>query len=351
MRSVVEVDLTAAADWSPPSGWDKVMVVDSHAGGEPFRLVVDGVPEIPGRDMIGRRRFAQQNLDHLRKGLMWEPRGHADMYGGWLGPPVSPEADLSVLFTHNEGFSTMCGHGIIALVKVVLDTGIIAAGDEPSRSIGIDTPAGLVTATAHLDRGSVTSVRFRNVPSFVARENLTVDTKNHGAVSCDLAYGGAFYAFVDASAMGLDPVDVATLVSAGREIKGRISETAPPRHPETDDLSFVYGVIFVFPPNSQSHHSRHVCVFADGEVDRSPTGTGVSARLALLHQAGAVSVGAEISIESVVGSVFTGRIVDTTSVDGTPAVIAEIGGTAHITGRSELWFDPDDPLGGGFFIR
>jgi proline racemase len=273
------------------------------------------------------------------------------MYGGWLGPPVSPEADLSVLFTHNEGFSTMCGHGIIALVKVVLDMGVIGAEGGPSRTVGIDTPAGLVTATAQLDGGSVTSVRFRNVPSFVARRSVAADTGNHGVVSCDIAYGGAFYAFVDASTMELGPADVAELVRAGRGIKEHISETAPPRHPEDDDLSFLYGVIFVFPADGRSRHSRHVCVFADGEVDRSPTGTGVSARLALLHQVGAVSVGEEILVESIVGSVFSGRVVGTTEVDGIPAVIPEIGGTAHITGRSELWFDPDDPLGGGFFLR
>lgn len=343
--------MSAALDWSPPSDWQRLTVIDSHAGGEPFRLVVEGLPAITGDDMTARRRFAQENLDDLRKMLMWEPRGHADMYGGWLGPPVSSGADLSVLFTHNEGFSTMCGHGIIALVKVVLDIGIIPLEQGAEPALAIDTPAGLVTTTASIISGEVTSVRFRNVPSFVAETGLRVATPSLGEVACDIAYGGAFYAFVDGSALGLDPSDVAAMVHAGRELKESVSRTSPPRHPERADLSFLYGVIFVFPPQDASRHSRHVCVFADGEVDRSPTGTGVSARLALLHEAGSISVSEEISIESVVGSVFTGRIAETTKVGDLSAVIPEVGGNASITGRSELWFDPSDPLNPGFLLR
>jgi len=345
------MDLSPALDWSPPPQWSRVTVVDAHTGGEPFRVVVEGLPEIPGEDMASRRAFAEENLDDLRRKLMWEPRGHADMYGGWVCPPVSPESDLSVLFTHNAGFSTMCGHGIIALVKVLVDTGALPAGEGPTRTIGIDTPAGRVEATAVLEEGMVASVRFLNVPSFVYQRRVTAKTGSFGDVVCDIAYGGAFYAFVDAVSIGLDLRDLAALVSAGREIKAAVSAVSPPRHPERADLSFLYGVIFTGPPDRSENHRKQVCVFADGEIDRSPTGTGVSALLALLHNAGTTTLNEEIRVESLVESVFTGRVVDTTLVGSLAAVVPEIGGNAHLIGRSELWFDPSDPLAGGFFLR
>jgi trans-L-3-hydroxyproline dehydratase len=345
------MDLSPAVTWTTPPGWDRVTVVDAHTGGEPFRVVVDGLPDIPGADMASRRSYAIEHLDDLRRSLMWEPRGHADMYGGWIGPALGPANDLSVLFTHNEGFSTMCGHGIIALVKVVLDTGILPIGDAPKRTIAIDTPAGPVVATASVKEGSVTSVRFRNVPSFVERREVAVATPGFGDVVCDIAYGGAFYAFVDAAEAGVDIGDPAVLVRAGREIKAAVSERGQPEHPERSDLSFLYGVIFTGAASQSSHHSRQVCVFADGEIDRSPTGTGVSARLALLHDSGAITVGETIEVESIVSSVFAGRIVDTTRAGRIPAVIPEIEGIAHLIGRYEMWFDPGDPLRGGFFLR
>jgi proline racemase len=345
------MDMSPALDWSPPPHWSRVTVVDAHAGGEPFRVVVEGLPEIPGEDMASRRAYAEEHLDDLRRRLMWEPRGHADMYGGWIGPRVSPDGDLSVLFTHNDGFSTMCGHGIISLVKVLLDTGILPAGDRPSHTIGIDTPAGPVQATAFLEDATVVSVRFRNVPSFVHQRKVTARTDGFGEVVCDIAYGGAFYAFVDTVPLGLDQSDPAALVQVGREIKTAVSAVSPPRHPGRADLSFLYGVIFTGPPDRPENHSKQVCVFADGEIDRSPTGTGVSALLALLHDAGMIALDEEIKVESLLGSVFTGRVVETTEVGGLAAVVPEIGGTAHIIGRSELWFDPSDPLAGGFFLR
>jgi trans-L-3-hydroxyproline dehydratase len=325
--------------------------VDAHTGGEPFRVVIEGLPKIVGDDMASRRTYAMEHLDGLRRRLMWEPRGHADMYGGWIGDPVTHNSDLSVLFTHNNGFSTMCGHGIIALVKVVLETGILPIGDGPERVVVIDTPAGQVVATASIRSGSVVSVRFRNVASFVYRRQEGVETGHLGEVMCDVAYGGAFYAFVDAEAAGIDPSDTGKLVAAGREIKVALSAASPPRYPERDDLSFLYGVIFTWAARDPAVHSRQVCVFADGEVDRSPTGTGVSARLALLVASGEVAIGEEIRVESLVGSVFTGRVVEATTVGDTPAVIPEIEGTAHLVGRAEFWFDPADPLGEGFLLR
>ena len=344
------MDFRAATHWEPPDHWvQQAMVIDSHTGGEPFRVVIDGLDEIPGETVLERRRFAQDKLDHLRRFLMWEPRGHAAMYGGWVGPPTRPDSDLSVLFLHNQGFSTMCGHGIIALAKVVLDTGMVPS-TEPETVLRIDTPAGLVVATASIVGSRVTKTRFRNVPSFVADLDASVDVPGLGEVGYDLAFGGAFYAVVDAERERM-PLDAPSLVAAGRAVKEAISTSRDIDHPDDPDLGFLYGVIFSASAAEPAIHSRNVCVFADGEVDRSPTGTGVSARLAIMFERGDVSVGEPVTIESIVGSRFTGRVVETAMVGDRPAVIPEIEGSAHITGRSELWLDPEDELGRGFLVN
>ncbi len=327
-------------------------VIDSHTGGEPFRVVISGVPEPKGDTMIERRRNAESHLEHLRRILMWEPRGHADMYGGLVGSPTIEGSDLSVLFIHNEGFSTMCGHGIIALTKVVLDTGILPM-TEPETTIGIDTPAGQVIATATVSDGVVSTVRFRNVPSFVVELDATVEVPGISQVRYDLAFGGAFYAYVDVATVGLTctPADASRLIELGRLIKRAVIASREIRHPLEEDLSFLYGVIFVGPAEDTAHHSRNVCVFAEGELDRSPTGTGVSGRLAIHHARSELAVGETIVVESILGSTFTGSVVETTQLASYPAVIPEIGGQAHILGRSEFWIDPDDELGVGFLVR
>ena len=342
--------LTSAAGWEPPSHWQRLVVIESHTGGEPFRVVVEGLPDIPGDTMSERRRFARANLDHLRKAMMWEPRGHPDMYGGWPGPPTSADSDISVLFVHNEGFSTMCGHGIIALSKVVLDTGVLPS-DGPEVVLGIDTPAGRVVATSNIEGGQVTATRFRNVPSFVVETDATVHHPDLGRLGYDLAFGGAFYAIVDADEVGVSLDEPAGLIAAGRSIKAAISASREIDHPTDPDLGFLYGVIFTGQAVQTDSHSRNVCVFADGEVDRSPTGTGVSARLALLTARGEIALGESVTVESVVGSRFTGRAVEMTRVGPYEAVVPEVEGSAHITGRAELWLDPEDRLGEGFLVR
>jgi trans-L-3-hydroxyproline dehydratase len=346
------MDLSQHRSWDPPEDWNRVQVIDSHAGGEPFRVVLGGTPPIAGETMIERRRFARAHLDDLRRALMWEPRGHADMYGGFVGPPTDSTSDLSVLFLHNEGFSTMCGHGIIALTKVVLDTGVLPC-KEPETVVRIDTPAGQIEASAAVSEGVVRSVRFRNVPSFVVDLGNTVDVPGLGPVRYDLAFGGAFYAYVDAADLGLrlTPESNTRLVEAGRAIKTAVADSRQIPHPGEPELGFLYGVIFIGHPEDPSNHSRNVCVFADGEVDRSPTGTGVSGRLAIHHARGEVGLGETITVESIVGSTFSGRIGGTSELGGISAVIPEITGTAHISGRGELWIDPEDRLGEGFLLR
>ncbi len=343
--------------WNPPDDWLRIHTIDAHTAGEPFRTIVGGFPELEGETMLARRRYAREHCDPLRRALVWEPRGHADMYGGIVTEPTSLRSQLGVLFVHNEGFSTMCGHGIIALVTVALETGLVertwpGAGDvEPV--LRIDTPAGRVTATARLRGERVASVAFHNVPSFVAALDQTVAVAGLGEVRYDLAFGGAFYAYVDAGAVGLDlgPEGHRAIIEAGKAIKRAIVESREIRHPFEADLGFLYGVIFVGPARAEGVHSRNVCVFADGEVDRSPTGTGVSGRLAIHLARGEIKVGQTIVIESILGTRFRGRVVEPTAFGPYPAVIPEVEGSAHITGRSELLIDPADELGHGFLLR
>jgi proline racemase len=339
-------------DWTPPADWARITTIDAHTAGEPFRVVTGGLPELPGDTILARRRYMRAHLDHLRTALMFEPRGHADMYGCIVTPPVSAEADFGVLFTHNEGYSSMCGHGIIGIATVMVETGTIAAR-EPETTVRIDTPAGLVTAHARVQNGRVTRVRFDNVPSFVLALNQRVEVPHYGSVAYDLAFGGAFYAFVRAADLGLRcvPEDFAALVAAGRAVKQAVMAAGPVPHPFEQDLSFLYGTIFIGPAHQAGHHSRNVCIFADGEVDRSPTGTGVSARLAIHHARGELGIDEAVTIESILGTCFTGRVKAATTFGPHAAVIPEVEGRAHITGRHTFVIDPDDPLQEGFVLR
>ena len=315
-------------------------------------MITAGFPPLAGDTILAKRRAAREQFDHLRRALMWEPRGHADMYGALLTEPVTPDGDLGVLFLHNEGFSTMCGHGVIALAKVLLDTSMLdRPGDVPE--IRMDTPAGRVTATAQRTNGVVTSVSFRNVPSFVYALDQEVEVPGLGRVRYDVAFGGAFYAFVDAAAVGvgLAAGDFRRLIDVGMQIKRAVMASLPIEHPFEADLGFLYGVIFVGPPEDPQHHSRNVCMFADGEIDRSPTGTGVSARAALHFARGEIGLGEPFVVESILGTCFTGEVVETTTFGPHAAVIPQVTGTAHICGINELLIDPADELRHGFMLR
>jgi trans-L-3-hydroxyproline dehydratase len=274
------------------------------------------------------------------------------MYGCLVTPAISPEADIGVLFMHNEGYSTMCGHGIIGIAKVALDTGLLPI-TTPETTIKIDTPAGLVTAHAQIEKGQVASVRFHNVPSFVLARDQVVEVPGLGEIRYDLAFGGAFYAFVQAKDADVTctPEDFRPLVEKGIAIKRAIMASRSIPHPFEPDLSFLYGTIFIGAPQSSGAHSRNVCIFAEGEVDRCPTGTGVSARLAIHHARGEIDAGQPMVVESIIGSRFAGRIVGTTTFGPHPAIIPEVEGTAHITGRHEFLFDPADPMRDGFILR
>ena len=339
-------------NWTVPQGWQQITAVDAHTCGEPLRVFIDSWPELPGDTILAKRRYAKEQFDHLRTATMWEPRGHADMYGAILTPPVTPDGDVGVLFLHNEGFSTMCGHGIIGLTKVGLDVGLFAK-PEPNPVLKIDTPAGRVTAFAQREKGAVTAVSFHNVPSFVYALNKTVEVPELGEVTYDVAFGGAFYAFVEAQqvGVGLTVADNEQLIRYGRLIKTAVMDSLPITHPFEPDLGFLYGTSFVGAAHTPQHHSRNVCIFADGEVDRCPTGTGVSARAALHFAKGELGLHEPFVVESILGTTFTGEVVETTRFGEYDAIIPKVTGTAHITGINQLLIDPADPLRDGFILR
>ncbi len=340
--------------YSPIHGATVITTLDVHAAGEPLRIITGGMPELQGATILERRRYMQQHLDHIRRALIWEPRGHYDMYGCVVMPPVTPDADLGVLFLTNEGYSTMCGHGVIALVTALLETGAIPAKGRQT-PVNLDTPAGLVRATAHLNsNGHVEQVSFLNVASFLYARDVQLEVPGYGRLTVDIAFGGAFYAFIPSVQVGLKitPENTKQLVVAGEAIKKAVNATMPVKHPIESDLSFLYGTILTGAPENPAHHSRNICVFANAEVDRSPTGTGVSARLALHHAKGEVVDGQQIVIESILGatSTFGGRIVGRAQVGPYEAIVPEVSGKAFITGRHEFIVDPRDELGRGFLV-
>jgi len=339
-------------NWRPPKDWTSITTIDAHTAGEPLRIITGGLPEIPGDTILAKRRHAKEYLDHLRKALMWEPRGHADMYGCIVTEPITADGDLGVLFLHNEGFSSMCGHGIIGLATVGLDTGMIdKPGDTPV--VKMDTPAGRVTATAKRENGRITSVSFLNVPSYVYVMNQIVDVPGLGNVRYDVAFGGAYYAFCRAEDLGVKITadNYRRLIDVGVRVKQAVMASLPLRHPFEEDLGFLYGTIIVGEAADPAHHSRNVCIFADGEVDRCPTGTGVSARAALHHARGDLRMNEVFVVESILGTTFSGEVTDVVQFGSHEAVIPKVSGSAYITGRNELLIDPEDPLWRGFILR
>jgi proline racemase len=323
----------------------EVEAVDYHTAGEPFRIVTGGVPPLEGATILDKRRFALDHLDAVRRLLVFEPRGHADMYGCFVTEPEDAGGDLGVVFFHNAGYSTACGHGTIALVTWALESGLLPA-EEPETRVVIDVPSGRLETVARVEGGRVRSVRFRNVPSFVEAEALIAE-----GLRADVAFGGAFYASV-ASPLPVQPRNLPELIELGRAVKAELEGQRSFVHPVEPELRDVYGVILwervdMGPPVRQ----RNVTVFADGEVDRSPCGSGTSARLALLERAGELPRGEELVHESILGTEFRARVVGDAEVAGRPAVITEVEGSAHRTGAHRFELDPADPLGEGFLLR
>ena len=325
-----------------------IHAVDSHTEGMPTRVVTGGVGVFPGATMAERRRWFIENNDDLRTLLMCEPRGHSSMSGAILQPPTRPDADFGVLFIEVSGLLPMCGHGTIGVATVLVETGMVPVV-EPVTTLRLDTPAGLVEASVAVQDGKATSVTIRNVPSFALALDQTVETAGYGSVGYDMAYGGNFYAVVDLESLGL-PFDRAAkqqLLDAGLAIMDAINEQNLPIHPERADITGCHHV-YLKAPGSTAQHSRHAMAIHPGWFDRSPCGTGTSARMAQLHARGELALDTDFVNESFIGTTFTGRLVELTEVGGIGAVVPTITGRAWVTGTAQYMLDPSDPFPAGF---
>ena len=327
-----------------------ISAVDSHTEGMPTRVVTGGVGPVPGDSMAQRRRYFIDHLDDLRRFLVDEPRGHSAMSGAILQPPTRPDADWGVLYVEVSGLLPMCGHGTIGVATVLVETGMVAV-TEPDTVVRLDTPAGLVEARVAVRDGRAEHVTLRNVDSFAVALDAEVPVPGLGRVRYDMAYGGNFYAIVELDDLGLpfDRSRKGEILDAGLRIMAAVNEHDRPRHPVDELVAGCKHVQFVA-PDSTARHSRNAMAIHPGWFDRSPCGTGTSARMAQLHARGELDLGAEFVNESFIGTRFTGRLVERTTVGGVPAVVPEFSGPAWITGTANYLLDPSDPFPAGFTL-
>jgi proline racemase len=324
--------------------------VDSHTEGMPTRVITGGIGPIPGATMLERKLHFEEHLDDLRLLLMREPRGHGAMSGAILQPPLRDDADWGVVFIEVSGCLPMCGHGTIGVATVLVETGMVEVR-EPETVVRLDTPAGLVEARVAVDGGRARSVSLRNVPSFLHARERSV-ALNGGTLTYDMAFGGNFYAILPAASAGLaiDPARADELIARGLEIMAAINGSERPVHPADERISGCRHVIFTAPGEDGPRSQRSATSIHPGWLDRSPCGTGTSARLAQLHARGELGVGEEFVNRSVIGTRFAARIVEETEVAGVPAVVPEISGRAWITGMGQYMLDPEDPFPAGFAL-
>lgn len=339
--------------FEPNKNWLQIKTIDMHTGGEPLRVIIDGFPELKGDSVLDYRRYCKENFDYLRTALMFEPRGHADMYGCILTPPNDDEGDFGIIFLHNEGYSTMCGHAIIAISTLAVEMNWINV-KEGDNLLKIDAPCGRIRSFVNVKNSKVKGVKFYCVPSFVVGLDRTVEVNGYGEVTYDLAYGGAFYAYVTMDKndfkFDLTSNSYRELITTGMEIKRAVmKQDKEILHPFENDLSFLYGTIFI--GDVLENDSRNVCIFAEGEVDRSPTGSGVAGRMAIHKARKEIKIGQKIRIESITNSVFTGSVISEENYGPFTAVIPQVEGTAYITGVHTFLIDPNDPMKNGFILR
>jgi proline racemase len=328
-----------------------ISTVESHTEGMPTRVVIGGVQPIPGASMSDRRDWAKSNLEWLRGLLMAEPRGHNSMSGAILQPSTRPDADWGVLYIESTGFLPMCGHGTMGVATVLVETGLVQY-EEPVTAIRLDTPAGLVIARVACAGGKAKTVTLENVPALLLGMEQKVTTKSFGEVTYDMVYGGNFYPVVDATSIGMD-IDLSfkdQLMAAGHEISAAINATNPPVHPQNRSIRQLHHVQFVAPWQAPPAAAKNAVFTLPGYFDRSPCGTGTSARMVSLYARGLLGVDQPFVNQSIIGSEFTGRIVRTLDIEGLTAIVPEITGRAWVTGTANYMLDPDDPFPAGFSI-
>jgi len=332
-------------------GIKELYAIDSHTIGEPTRIILSGFPEIPGDTMMEKKNRLQNEYDHIRKALMNEPRGHQHMFGAIVFPTARADADLGAVFMDGGGYLNMCGHGTIGLATVAVEEKLVAAV-EPYTELNLETPAGVVHTRVHVENGKVRSVSFTNVPAFLYCRDVDVDVPGLGSIRMDIAYGGNFFALVDAVQLGLtlSPENAETVSSMGKRIRDAVRAQIEVRHPLLPDIRSVDLVEFFGPALKPEATLKNAVFFGRDQLDRSPCGTGTSAKLAALYAKDELKLGEPFVCESILGTCFTGRVLDETMVGPFPAVIPEITGRAFITGRNRLVFEEDDPFQFGFAI-
>lgn len=328
--------------------------IDGHTAGEPVRLVISGLPPLKGNSMLAKMNYFREHCDGLRKIILREPRGHNDMYGAVLTPPVTDDGDMGVFFIYNGGVSTMCGHATIGAVKMAVDTGIVSvAGDGPA-VVRVDTPAGRIEAEADIRGGITESVAFTNVPAFVHADGIKVPVRGIGEIEVAVSYAGAFMCFVEEEKLGLEvcPENRAQLAARGVEIREWLNKNIEIVNPQNPEIRDIYGVLVTSPvkKTAEGYSGRHVCVVGEGSVDRSPCGVGTSARMALLIARGQMTAADKFYASSIIGTQFVGSVAAQTKVGGKEAIIPQIKGSAYICGFNKLVWDPSDPLREGFFL-
>jgi proline racemase len=325
--------------------------IDTHTGGNPTRTITGGLPHVPGTTIVEKMTYLKQHMDWVRTALMFEPRGHSIMSGVILTEPTRPEADVGVIFIETTGYLPMCGHDTIGLSTALVETGMVTVS-EPETRIVLDTPAGLTRVRVTVENGRAKNVTFQNVPAFVMAADVTVEVPGVGPLTLDVAYGGNVYSILPAEAVGIaiGPTAAAKVIEWGRVIRQAVNEQVTIRHPEFDFIDTCTHVQFYGPPSAPGADLRNAVFMAETGIDRSPCGTGTCAKLAVLHAKGQIEVGTDFVHESIIGSLFSARIVEETTVGPHPAVVSEVTGRAHIMGFNQLLIDPEDPLKDGFLL-
>lgn len=331
---------------------NSIHAVDSHTMGEPTRIIIGGIPNIPGKTMAEKKQHLENNLDHIRTATMLEPRGHNDMFGSIITQPCNDEADFGIIFMDGGGYLNMCGHGSIGAVTVAIETGMVNAV-EPYTDVVMDTPAGIVRAKAKVENGKVREVSIINVPAFLYKRDVQIEMPEIGKVTFDISFGGSFFAIVHASQFGLkvEPKNAQKLTEIALKMRDIINETIEIEHPTLSHIKTVDLVEVYDDPTHPEATYKNVVIFGQGQVDRSPCGTGTSAKLATLHTKGELKEGELFVYESILGTLFKGRIVGKDKIADYDAIIPEITGAAFITGFNHFVIDPEDPVKYGFILK
>ncbi len=324
--------------------------IDSHTMGEATRIIYEGFPDLPGKTMMEKKKYLEEHYDHYRKALMLEPRGHRDMFGALLTKPVHPEADIGIVFMDSGGYLNMCGHGSIGAASMAVETGLVKI-TEPYTEVVLDTPSGIIRTKVSVINGKAVEVSMQNVPSFLYKEELHIDISGYGRISCDIAFGGSFFALVDADKIGLELTmdNMNKITELGMELRNKINNEVIIQHPYLD-ITTVDLVEFYAHADHPKADLKNCVIFGDAQADRSPCGTGTSAKLAALYAKGKLKLREIFVYESITGALFKGEVVQEVEINGKKAIIPQITGSAYITGMNEWILDEDDPLEYGFLL-